>query len=48
MGKEIALLKEKLQKKAEKVVSDLLYSRSMRVQVNKQDDVIPVSIRLAW
>ena len=47
MGKEIALLKEKLQKKAEKVVSDLLCSRSMTVQVNKQDDVIPVSIRLA-
>ena len=47
MGKEIALLKEKLQKKAEKVVSDLICSRSMRVQVNKQDDVKPVSILLA-
>lgn len=47
MGKEIALLKEKLQKKAEKVVGDLLCSRSTRVQVNQQDDKLPISIRLA-
>ena len=38
MGKEITLLKEKLQKKAEKVVSALLCAKS---------DVLPVSIRLA-